>query len=489
MNPIQLRPYQIDAVNAVRRSVARGHRAPLLTIPTGGGKTLCIMEIIRGAEKKGRSSLLICPRRELVYQASEKLGGIDHGLIMSGEQPSIMPNVQVASIQTLARRINRLPKADLLIIDEAHATFSGQMREILAHYPDAIRIGMTATPARSDGRGLGELYDDLIIGPSVSELTKAGYLVPMRYFAPSEVDLDGVRTTAGDYNQKDLSGRMNTPTLIGGVVENWIRIAADRITVVFAVDRKHAMALCLSFRSAGVASEYIDGETPSDERHATFARMESGETRVLCSVAVIDMGWDQPCASCAILARPTKSIGRYLQMAGRVLRPYPAKSDSCLIDHTGTVRRLGYVDDIQPWSLDGKEKLQERKERQKKDPQPITCPACKSEFRPQASCPECGHDMSYQSARAIREHEARLREITKGKPAPVDKAAFYAQLKGYAGKYKKSHKWVLANFHEKFGEWPYRKDVPAAEPTSLVYNYVKARQIAWQWNKLKRKRA
>lgn len=486
------RPYQQQAVGDLRRAVANGKRAPLLVMPTGGGKTICAIELVRGAVAKGRRVLFIAPRRELIFQTSEKLTaiGIPHGRIMSGERRSLMSDVQVASIQTLHRRLKDLPLADLVIIDEAHASFSQMVRDVLDAYPNAVRIGMTATPARSDGRGLGEIYDAMVFGPSVRELTELGNLVPLRYFAPTEPDLEHVRITAGDYNQKDLSGRMNTPTLIGDVVYNWLRIAPERITVVFAVDRKHAMALCHAFLAQGIPTEYVDGETPSEERHAIFTRMDAGETRVLCSVAVVDMGWDLPVASCAVLARPTKSIARYLQAAGRVLRPHPSKVDAVLIDHTGAVKRLGYVDEDQPWTLDGDDKIQDRKEKAaKKEPKSITCPTCTAEFRAAPSCPECGQDMHFQVAKAIKEVEADLEEIGAKESAPErlnrtwtngEKERFFGELRFIARERGYREGWAARKYRERLSVWPNRfNHAQPVPPSRETLAWIKHLQIKY----------
>lgn len=262
----------------------RGHKAPLLQSPTGSGKTHVAKEIVDRAVARGSRVLFLAPRRELIYQCCEKLqsAGIRFGIIMAGENRNAEHLVQVASIPTLIKRRAKegLPPADLVIVDEAHIGVGGEAQKLIESFP-CRRIGLTATPSRADGRGLGVLYDDLVLGPTVSELTRLGFLVPVRYYAPSKPDLSGVKVTAGDYNQQQLGDVMNKPTLVGDVVTNWARIAPTRRTLVFSVTVAHSMALRDEFLGIGVKAEHLDGETPHDERAAIIKRFRAGTTQVL----------------------------------------------------------------------------------------------------------------------------------------------------------------------------------------------------------------
>lgn len=490
------RPYQLKAIADLRASVASGKRAPVLVMPCGMGKTIVAANLILGAVDKGRKVLFLAPRRELVFQTSEKLTAlaIPHGIMMAGERPSMMPDVQVASVQTLFARYFRdhddgafareLPPADLIVVDEAHSNMSAMTTRILAAYPNAVRIGLTATPARSDGRGLGEHYDDMVFGPSVADGTDMGMLVPLRYFGANKADLSKVRMQAGDYHQADLGEAMNKPKLVGDVVQNWLRLCPDRLTVVFAVNRAHAKALQDEFTHAGVSAGYIDGETPNDERHEIFAAMVAGEMRVLCSVDVVSMGWDMPQASCGIIARPTKSIARYLQAVGRIMRIHPSKSDAWVIDHAGAVDELGFADDPQPWSLDGASKIQERKAAEKKEPKPIECHKCHRVFKPAKTCPGCGHDMGGRAAKAIEAHQAELQEIDRKTREPkkatmADKQAWWSGFLHMARERGKSDKWVLAQYKSKFGVWPRGLTDTPVQPMPEVVSWEASQRIRW----------
>jgi len=348
-----------------------------------------------------------------------------------------------------------------------------------------VRIGLTATPARSDGRGLGEHYDDMVFGPSVAELTEMGMLVPLRYFGADKADLSKVRMQAGDYHQTDLGEAMNQPKLVGDVVQNWLRLCPDRLTVVFAVNRAHAMALREEFLSAGVSAGYIDGETPNDERHEIFAAMEAGDMRVLCSVDVVSMGWDLPLVSCGIIARPTKSIARYLQAVGRIMRIHPLKSDAYVIDHAGAVDEMGFADDPQPWSLDGASKIQERKAAaEKKEPKPIECHQCHRVFKPAKKCPGCGHDMGGRAAKAIEAHEAELQEIDRktraAKPQSytmADKQAWWSAFLQIAESRGKTRSLALALYKAKFGVWPRGLSEDPASPSPEMLSWEHSQRI------------
>jgi uncharacterized Zn finger protein (UPF0148 family) len=301
--------------------------------------------------------LFLAPRRELIHQAVKAFQGqgLDAGMIMAGERQTLLLDLQVASFDTLHARAIRsdrmkLPPADLVIVDEAHLSTARTRLDILEAYGDAIVIGLTATPARGDGKGLGTFYDDIVTGPTISELVDMGYLVPLRYYAPTEPDLSKLKLDKdGDYQEKALGARMDTPQLIGDIVDNWLRLARERRTVVFCVTCDHSRHTAEAFREAGITAEHLDGETPKPERAAILARVSSGETQVLCNVFVASYGLDIPALDCAVLARPTKNIALYLQTVGRIMRTFPGKD--CLARGTQVLTDKGLVE-IQNVTLD-----------------------------------------------------------------------------------------------------------------------------------------
>lgn len=483
-----LRDYQQTAVTRLRESILAGAKRPILQLPTGGGKTHIAAAIIRSAVEKRKRVLFLAPRRELIYQASDKLAryGISHGIIMAGEPPARWEDVQVASFDTLHSRAVRssrieLPPADLVVVDEAHLSIAPTKQDIITAYPDAIVVGLTATPARGDGRGMGEVYDDLVVTYGIADLTARGYLAPVRYFAPSKPDLDGLKVANGDYVLKGLGERVDKAELIGDVLRNWQRIASDRQTVVFCVNRAHSRHVRDKFLEAGYRAEHLDGETPLEERRAILHRVSSGETQILCNVFVATFGLDIPSLSCAVLARPTKNISLYLQTCGRVLRTHEGKSDAIIIDHAGAIEEHGFVDDFIPWSLDDtpvKERKRQR-EQERKEPKEIICGDCGASFKGSRVCPECGHEVVPQS-KPVPTHQADLQEVERQKRAEnrnwskQRKEAFFGGLLGYAYEKGYSPGWASHKYREKFGVWPNAfKSVGPMEPNADVYGWIK----------------
>lgn len=312
---VNLREYQINDMENVRKAFREGYRSVLLVAPTGSGKTTTASAIIRGAMQKGKRITFLAHRRELVNQCSKRLDQLDvpHGVVMRGHwRNRPHEKVQVCSIQTLLRR--EAHDTDLYFIDEAHRALGNSYLEILKRSKDAKLIGLTATPIRTDGRGLGHLFDHIVPSLTPADLTEMGFLVPARVYAPSKPDLTGVHRQAGDYNQKELAERADTVKLIGDIVEHWHRLANGLSTVCFATSIKHSEHIVARFKAAGVPAEHIDGNTPVRDREAVLARVERGETLVVSNVGVWTEGVDVPCMTCAILARPTQSLALYLQM-------------------------------------------------------------------------------------------------------------------------------------------------------------------------------
>jgi DNA repair protein RadD len=299
-----LRSYQLEAIDKIEQS-----KSALYVLPTGGGKTVIASAVIERAVQRGERVLVLTHRREILKQTSLKLP-IEHGLIQAGLNIDLEYPVQVASVQTLWARCMRtdklsLPVANLIIIDEAHHVGARTWRLILDEYPNARRLGLTATPCRGDGRGLGNYFDDLIEGPQIPELIGTKHLVPAVYYAPANPDLLGVETRQGDYVVSQLADRMNRNDLVGDIVSNWHKLAQRRKTLVFCVDVAHSVHIKDEFVKSGVRAEHVDGSTPKSERDAILARLASGETELVANCMVLTEGFDLPAISCIVLARPT----------------------------------------------------------------------------------------------------------------------------------------------------------------------------------------
>jgi superfamily II DNA or RNA helicase len=408
---MQLRSYQDRAIDDLRSAYQSGANAPLLVLPTGGGKTCIIAAISANAAARGRHVLILVHRRELIHQTSSKLAwvGLDHGIIAAGIPPSDHA-VQIASVQTLARRLSRLNwQPTLIIIDEAHHATAGQWARILDHWPDAYRLGVTATPCRLDGCGLRGTFDTMVLGPSVADLIFTGYLSPARIYAPPVVaDLQGIRSRGGDYANDQAAAAMDRPTVTGDAISHYQRLAASQQAIAFCCNVKHAVSVCDAFKTAGIGAELLLGNTPCREQ--VVADFAAHRIRVLVTVDVVSEGFDVPAASCAILIRPTQSLGLYLQQVGRVLRPAPGKAHAVILDHVGNVHRHGFPDDHRDWSLD--DRLKRSRAAGAAAPTVRTCQVCFAAFPPQPACPCCGTP-SKLSTREIQQKEGELQELRR----------------------------------------------------------------------------
>jgi superfamily II DNA or RNA helicase len=387
-----LRPYQQAAVDGVRDSFRSGRRRPLLVAPTGSGKTVIFSYVTASAAAKGNRTLILVHRAELLEQCHRSLSQMDvpHGLIASGLTPDRSQLTQIASVQTLVRRFDRVLPPDLIVIDEAHHATAGAWASVLAQYPNARVLGVTATPQRLDGKGLGQVFDDLIRGPEVTKLIDEGYLCKPVYYAPKTVDLTGLHMVAGDYNRAEVAERMDRPTITGDAVIHYRKYAEGQPCIVFCTGIKHAEHVAQAFNASGYRFKVIDGTLAKEERARRVLDLSSGALQGLVSVDIVSEGFDLPCVSTAILLRPTASLSLHLQQIGRVLRPSPGKQRAVILDHVGNCRRHGLAEELRDWSLDG---IRKRGKRGPQDDVADTrqCPECFAVHTPSPQCPQCLH--------------------------------------------------------------------------------------------------
>jgi superfamily II DNA or RNA helicase len=407
---LNLRSYQQRAIDDLRAAFRQGARAPLLVAPTGAGKTVILAAITASATARGRKVLILVHRRELIHQASSKLtaAGVEHGIIAAGVQRADA-TVQIASVQTLVRRLATTDwEPCLIIIDEAHHAAAGSWSQIISHWPGALRLGVTATPCRLDGRGLIDSFDALIEGPSVQMLTSAGYLSPARIFAPPIVaDLSQLRRRAGDYANDQAAAAMTRPTVTGDAISHYQRLAGAQQAIAFCCNVAHAESVRDAFETAGISAALLLGGTA--DRDGVVAAFAAGAVRVLVTVDVVSEGFDIPAASVAILLRPTQSLGLYLQQVGRVLRPAPGKEAAIILDHVGNVTRHGFPDDIRQWSLEHGARPADGSQ---PAPSVRTCSQCFAAFKPAPICPCCGFNC-VPDTHAIRVVDGELVEVEK----------------------------------------------------------------------------
>ena len=472
--PPTLRLYQQHAIGLLAQAIAGGSRAPLLVAPTGSGKTVIAAEIMRRATAKGRRVLFCAPRRELIWQTSEKLAaiGVRHGIVLAGADHRADDDaaVQVASVDTLYARVVKratldLGDFDLLIIDECHLSITEAKLRLFGVWPRAIRLGLTATPTRKDGRALGCLFDRLLEPTTVSDLTAQGFLMPARYYSVSVPDLGGLKIIAGDYQSDGLETVMNRPQLVGDIVAHWLTHGRDRRTVVFACSIAHSAALAEAFRREGVCAEHVDAETPREERERIFARFRSGETEVLTNCFLAAYGFDLPVLSCVVLARPTRSLMLFLQMLGRGLRPAPDKTDCLVLDHSGAVHEHGFAADLRPWTLDGTYALTTATRaatlREQRAAVRLTCQVCDRIFTGSRVCPECGWVYT-PTGRDVVQLDGTLVEIAADEPDELgsgsrgrkNRQRWYLELRGLAAELGYRTGWAAHQYKARFRAMP-----------------------------------
>jgi superfamily II DNA or RNA helicase len=414
-----LRPYQTDGVAQIRHAFKSGSQSPLYVLPTGGGKTVLFSYIAASAASRGKNVWILVHRIELIRQTSRKLheAGISHGIINPKFSPNYRQPLQVASVQSLVKRMGRIPnKPDLIIVDEAHHANANTWARIITANPQAKILGVTATPCRTDQSGLGVksggFFDRIIIGPQIYELIRGGFLSKPIVYAPgAALDLSGIRHRGGDFAQDDLAALMDRPTITGDAVKHYTKLCAGQPAIVFCVSVDHARHVAAQFRDAGYRFYHVDGGMDDAERTRILDGLGNGTVDGVTSCELISEGTDIPAVACAVLLRPTESLGMYLQQVGRALRPAPGKPHAIILDHVGNVMRHGLPDEHRDWSLEA-----EPKKRGKKSDEPKTlvkqCPSCYAIHEPAPVCPVCKHEY-VSEGREVDQVDGELREITE----------------------------------------------------------------------------
>lgn len=437
---MELRPYQNQLANDIRGAFGSGANRPLAVSPTGSGKTVLFSYITSQVLKRGSRVIIVAHRREILDQISATLKrvGVPHGFIQAGKSTSNQP-AMVASIQTLARRLDTIPAPDLVIIDEAHHSVSKSYVQMFAAWPNAKFIGVTATPERLDGKGLGAMFDRMVMGPSVQWLIDNGFLAQPVYYAPREVvDLSQVHTIAGDFDRSEAEEIVDTPRITGDAVTHYVRFCNRQRAVAFCISVAHAQHVADTFNSCGIPSASIDGTLDPEVRKQRVEDLTAGKILVLTSCELISEGFDLPAVNAAILLRPTQSLSMHLQQVGRALRPYPGKTNAIILDHVGNCLRHGLAEQERDWDLGGREK------RLKKSSLVETkqCSKCFAIFAGTV-CPQCGSQREI-AVREIEEVDGELQRLSiediskkreerreEGKCKTLDDFRALAKLRGY----------------------------------------------------------
>jgi len=417
---IQERPYQEQLINDIQSAWASGHRNVLAVLPTGGGKSVCVSKIALNAHLSGMNQCIIAHRTELVSQMSCHVArrGIPHRIIgpkkvvkqVTNEHRRefgrswITPdgNCAVGGVDTLLARSDSLKdwmrQIDQWTIDEGHHVLKhNKWGKVAEMFVNARGLGVTATPKRADGQGLGAhhdgVFDAMVLGPTMRWLIDNGYLTDYQIAVPeSDFKIDDSAVTAtGDYSRQKMKQASQRSHIVGDVVVEYLKRSKGKRAIVFATDVETSGDIARQFKEAGVEAESVSAKTPSDVRSEYIRRFRDGRITVLVNVDLFGEGFDVPAVETVIMARPTASLGVFLQQFGRVLRILEGKKHGLVIDHVSNWKRHGLPDKNHAWSLDRREKGRKKE----KDPEDIPLTACRSCSRPyerfHQSCPYCGH--------------------------------------------------------------------------------------------------
>lgn len=351
-----LRPYQEELVTEVTQAFD-SYRRVLIQLPTGGGKTVVFSRIVQQCHAAGGTALVLAHREELITQAASKLRSmIDTpvGIVKAGHKPEYDAPIQVASVQSIGGRLHELRPPDLIVVDECHRSCSKSYIKAMEAFQDAFCLGVTATPTRLDGKGLDDIYQYLITGPRVGELIEDGYLCPYDLYAdPDPMVTKGVRRQGGDFSVKGLADANDATELAGNLVQSYERHALGTCCCVFAINVEHSRHIVTRYQAAGIPAAHLDGKSGASDRKETLQKFAAGDIKVLSNCMLFTEGFDMPAMGAVQIARPTASLGLWLQMVGRVLRTSDDKNKAIIIDHTDNWSKHGLPTSEREWTLKG----------------------------------------------------------------------------------------------------------------------------------------
>ncbi len=460
-SPPQLRPYQVELINDLYRKLNEGHRRVAIVAGTGAGKTVISGQICAHAESAGKRLMFLVHLDVLVGQTYEKMKsfGLHCGFIKAGWEENRDAPIQIASIQTMAkRRWWKQWPTDVVFYDEGHITLFSQVgKQVLKTFPNAVHLVMTATPERLGKEQLGDYLDTLVASPVPSDLQQMGYLAPIKYYSmpPDGVaNLKEVKTVRGDYDEVGLKNACDRPELIEKIVHEWQRLCPGKRTIAFCVDIEHARHVADAFIAAGIPAATVEGNTPIKDRQRMYQDLRQETILVLTSCNVISIGFDEPSVEVGLMLRPTQSSALHLQQIGRVMRisPQTGKAYGIILDQAGNLERLGFPEDIKDYHLPVK-----------KDgggggnPPPMKpCPQCgRIVLSFIARCPDCGHQWLTERPLNLEDmveiYSAEQAHQINDIPTLVE---LYHSHRRRAYLRRNAPTWAERSFWEHCGRWP-----------------------------------
>lgn len=413
---IQLWDFQQTLIQRLRDSLRSGYKSPLLVSPTGSGKTVMFAYLTMNIARYGQRTVILAHRKELLDQISRTLGSFDvgHRLIAPKHTYDARPLTHVASVFSAVRKLQYIHPPDYVIVDEAHHAINGSTwGNTLTFWrkanPNLRVFGVTATPERLSGEGLGDMFDTMVMGPTVAELIADGYLSPYKMFAPPrQIDMTGVHRRMGDFVRKEAEEVMDKAVIHGNAIQHYKKHLNGAPAVAFCVSIAHAEHFAEQCRREGLRAVSIDGKLSDKERNARTSDFSAGKLNVLASCDLISEGYDVPGMMGCINLRPTESLALCLQQWGRTLRRQHGKV-AIILDHVGNSFRHGLPDDDREWTLEGRPR-----KKSNRDPDDISvrnCTYCGAVNRStNTHCSECGSEFVIK-ARKIDEVEGELQEV------------------------------------------------------------------------------
>ena len=488
---LELRDYQLETLDGLRKGFAAGHRAQMLYSPTGGGKTEMAIALLEATKKKGNKAAMILDRIILCDQTSQRLEkySIEHGVLQSGHwRYRPYESIQVCSAQTLEKR-GSFPGLTLMIVDEAHAMRT-QTIDFIKNNPDIKVIGLSASPFT---KGLASVYQNVVSTVTTKQLVDQGVLCPLRVFIAKEIDMAGAKKVAGEWSQAETSKRGMQIT--GDVVSEWVKMTHEifgkpRKTIVFCSGVEHGTDLSKKFAERGYNFISISYKDDSQFKRDVIEDFSKPDTEIhgLIATDVLTKGFDVPDVMIGVSARPfSKSFSSHVQQMGRVMRGHPNKPFAVWLDHSGN-----YIRFQEEWDEvfnEGVTKLEDGKEKTKKE---------KTEGEKEAAkCPRCGHLWATGSDSCVHCGFTReKRSVVESVPGEME------ELKSAQTRESKQEYWSMcqhkmryggwsearckASYKDKFGVWPSGLETTPKTPDLKFEKAVKAQLIRYLKGKGKR---
>lgn len=396
----KLHGYQQKLIDETRERLMNGAKSVLIVSPAGSGKSIVISELARLTVNKGGQILFFVHRKELIEQIKKSFNtaGVD------------LSHCTVMTVGKVAHRLGEIPKPTLIICDESHHSLARTYKKIYDYYSDVPRLGFTASPWRLSGKGLGDVYDTMVEGPTVEWLIKNHFLAPYNYYSVKLInDSELKKSSTGDFTNKSIDDAVGK-TIFGDVIKTYKEKINGQRTIVYAHSIEFSKSVSQQFNDAGISSAHADSKTIPRERDQIMNDFREGKIKVLCNVDLISEGFDVPDCTAVIMLRPTESLVLDIQQSMRCMRYKPNKT-ATIIDHVANYSRFGLPDTKRNWTLEGRKKT---KSSGKSSVSIQTCPNCFGVIAAgYGICPLCGHEIETDKKEMKVDKTAKVERITK----------------------------------------------------------------------------